>query len=71
MARLMTVQGWVPEHLLLRHPLHTAEWPCKNGLSGREGERAEQGREGGREKEREGGRERETETEIHTERNST
>ena len=45
MARLMTVQGWVPEHLLLRHPLHTAEWPCKNGLSGREGERAEQGRE--------------------------
>jgi len=36
MARLMTGQGWVPEHLLPRHPLHTAamalqEWLVREG----------------------------------------
>jgi len=47
MARLMTVQGWVPEHLLPRHPLHTAamalqEWLVREG--GWRGGRVESGK---------------------------
>lgn len=50
MARLMTVQGWVPEHLLLRHPLHTAAAMALQEWIVREGGGGSRGREGARKK---------------------